>query len=176
MPIRVQTAAPAFGQFLPTPAFLTPDDRSLVPQKAVPVIPMTMSLAEAVNLAVVETTRAYPSAALKISLSNWPQVQVRHEVHSLVQAWMMFLTETAGPDSGELHARASLRHDGWITLHLRLRQIHPPPAGNGGTTWDYSALSLVEDWGGDIQIGIQYPDVTVRLRVPSATISSRADD
>jgi hypothetical protein len=81
----------------------------------------------------------------------------------------MYLAEMAGTATGELRLRATLAPDNSLELHLRLRQFdatvdHPPTA----IGLDDPAFGVMNEIGADFQMSMQYPDVSVWLRIPVA--------
>jgi hypothetical protein len=128
-----------------------------------------LTLAEAVNLGVLDANQALPGSALQVCLSKWPDVRVKEQVRQAVCIWTMYLAEMAGPASGELRLRASLDQDGCIELHMRLRQFdasleHLPTL----IGLDDPAFAVMDEIGAGFHMNMQYPDVSVWLQIPVA--------
>jgi hypothetical protein len=128
-----------------------------------------LRLAEAVNLGVLDANPLVQSSALQICLSRWPEVRVKPQVRQIVRIWTMYLAEMAGSASGELRLRAALDQDNCVELHLRLRQFDAAlehPSTTIGL--DDPAFAVMNEIGADFQMSMQYPDVSVWLRIPLA--------
>ncbi|MBM3728632.1 MAG: hypothetical protein FJW40_24805 [Acidobacteria bacterium] len=108
------------------------------------------------------------TAALHLSAAPPPALEVQPELRKVIATWLAYLADVAGSGEADLHLVSTNSPDGWLDIELRLRQLEPPSQRQASTPReDDMAFDLLDRLGGDFRMNVQYPDVSVHLRLPS---------